>query len=46
MRRGSVFGIDKARLTAVGVGMAAPVTTNRTETGAAKNRRVEIVETP
>lgn len=40
------FGIDKARLTAVGVGMAAPVTTNRTEAGAAKNRRVEIVETP
>lgn len=40
------FGIDKARLTPVGVGMAAPVASNRTEPGAAKNRRVEIVEIP
>lgn len=37
-------GIDRGRLTAIGVGMAAPVSTNRTEEGRAKNRRVEIVE--
>lgn len=37
-------GIDRGRLTAIGVGMAAPVATNRTEEGRAKNRRVEIVE--
>lgn len=36
--------IDSGRLTAVGVGMAAPVATNRTEEGREKNRRVEIVE--
>jgi OOP family OmpA-OmpF porin len=36
--------IDAARLTPVGVGMASPVDTNRTEAGRAKNRRVEIVE--
>ncbi|OQM76535.1 OmpA family protein [Manganibacter manganicus] len=40
----SVYRIDTGRLTAVGVGMAAPVATNRTEEGRAKNRRVEIVE--
>jgi outer membrane protein OmpA-like peptidoglycan-associated protein len=38
------FGIDAARLTPVGVGMAAPVATNRSEEGRARNRRVEIVE--
>lgn len=38
------YGIDAARLTPVGAGMAAPVATNRTEEGRAKNRRVEIVE--
>lgn len=37
-------GIDRGRLTAVGIGMAAPVATNRTEEGRARNRRVEIVE--
>lgn len=37
-------GIEKARLVAVGVGPAAPVATNRTEDGRARNRRVEIVE--
>src|SRR5690606_19668001 len=40
----SGFGIAADRLVAVGVGMAAPVATNRTEEGRAKNRRVEIVE--
>jgi OmpA-OmpF porin, OOP family len=38
------FGIDAARLTPVGVGMAAPAATNRTEDGRALNRRVELVE--
>ena len=38
------YGIDSARLTPVGAGMAAPVATNRTEEGRAANRRVEIVE--
>lgn len=37
-------GIDKARLYAVGVGPAAPVASNRTEEGRARNRRVEVVE--
>lgn len=39
-------GIDAARLTPVGVGMAAPVASNRTEEGRARNRRVELVERP
>jgi outer membrane protein OmpA-like peptidoglycan-associated protein len=38
------YGIAAKRLTPVGVGMAAPVATNRTEEGRAKNRRVELVE--
>lgn len=38
------YGIDRSRLTPVGVGMAAPVATNRTEEGRSKNRRVEIVD--
>lgn len=38
------YGIDAARLTPVGAGMAVPVATNRTEEGQAANRRVEIVE--
>jgi OmpA-OmpF porin, OOP family len=37
------FGIPAGRLTAVGVGMAAPVQTNSTDAGRARNRRVEIV---
>lgn len=40
------YGIDPDRLTPVGVGMAAPVATNRTEEGRAENRRVELVERP
>lgn len=38
------YGINAARVTPVGAGMAAPVATNRTEKGRAANRRVEIVE--
>jgi len=38
------FNIDKSRLTPVGVSFAAPVASNRTEEGRAKNRRVELVE--
>jgi OOP family OmpA-OmpF porin len=40
------YGIDASRLEPVGVGMAAPVASNRTEDGRALNRRVEIVELP
>jgi OmpA-OmpF porin, OOP family len=38
------YGIDRERLTPVGVGMAAPVASNRTEEGRGRNRRVELVE--
>jgi outer membrane protein OmpA-like peptidoglycan-associated protein len=38
------YGIAAARLTAKGVGPFAPVGTNRTDDGRAKNRRVELVE--
>jgi outer membrane protein OmpA-like peptidoglycan-associated protein len=38
------FGVDPNRLTPVGVGFAAPVATNSTEDGRARNRRVELVE--
>lgn len=37
-------GIAADCLIARGVGMLAPVASNRTEDGRAKNRRVEIVE--
>lgn len=37
-------GIARDRLTAVGVGMAAPVASNDSEPGRAKNRRVELVK--
>ena len=40
------FGVPAARLEATGVGMAAPVASNRTPAGAARNRRVELVELP
>ncbi len=40
----SAHGIERRRLTPAGAGMAAPVATNRTEEGRARNRRVEIVE--
>jgi outer membrane protein OmpA-like peptidoglycan-associated protein len=38
------YGIAKDRLTPFGAGMAAPATTNSTDEGRAKNRRVELVE--
>lgn len=37
-------GVAAARLTPLGVGMAAPMATNRTEEGRALNRRVELVD--
>ncbi len=37
-------GIAASRLKAMGVGPAAPVASNRTEDGRAKNRRVDLVE--
>ena len=38
------YGIASSRLTAKGVGPFAPVGTNKTDDGRAKNRRVELVE--
>ncbi|MDI6792888.1 MAG: DUF4892 domain-containing protein, partial [bacterium] len=38
------YGIDAKRLHPVGVGPLAPVASNKTEEGRAKNRRVELVE--
>jgi OmpA-OmpF porin, OOP family len=38
------YGIAKSRLTPVGVSFAAPVASNKTDEGRAKNRRVELVE--
>jgi OOP family OmpA-OmpF porin len=40
----SKFGIDAKRLVARGLASLAPVATNRTDEGRAKNRRVEMVE--
>jgi outer membrane protein OmpA-like peptidoglycan-associated protein len=40
----SKYGVDKNRLTPAGVGPLAPVTTNDTEEGKAKNRRVELIK--
>jgi outer membrane protein OmpA-like peptidoglycan-associated protein len=38
------YGSDGARLKPYGVSSLAPVASNRTEDGQAKNRRVELVE--
>ncbi len=38
------YGIEESRLKAFGVGPLAPVDSNKTEEGRAKNRRVELVE--
>jgi outer membrane protein OmpA-like peptidoglycan-associated protein len=40
------YGIDAKRLNAYGVGPYAPVASNATEEGRAKNRRVELVVQP
>jgi outer membrane protein OmpA-like peptidoglycan-associated protein len=40
----STHGIDAARLAAHGAGPLAPVASNRTDEGKAKNRRVDLVE--
>ena len=40
----SKYGVDGNRLTSHGVGPLSPVTSNKTEDGRAKNRRVELVE--
>ncbi|MET0045941.1 MAG: OmpA family protein, partial [Candidatus Thiodiazotropha sp. 6PLUC3] len=37
-------GINQDRLTAIGVGPVAPVSSHAAETGRAKNRRVELVK--
>jgi OOP family OmpA-OmpF porin len=38
------YGVNKERLVPLGVSSAAPVASNKTEEGRAKNRRVELVE--
>jgi OOP family OmpA-OmpF porin len=38
------YGVDPKRMAARGLGSLAPVASNRTEGGQAKNRRVELVE--
>lgn len=40
----SKYNVDKSKLTPAGVGPLAPVSTNDTDDGKAKNRRVELVE--
>ena len=40
----SLFGIGSDRLFPVGVSFAAPVESNESEAGRAKNRRVELVK--
>jgi outer membrane protein OmpA-like peptidoglycan-associated protein len=40
----SKYKVDCTRLKSLGVGPAAPVTSNETEDGKAKNRRVELVK--
>ena len=38
------YNVAASRLSADGVGPLAPVASNRTEEGRAKNRRVELVD--
>jgi len=38
------LGVTAGRLSAFGAGLYAPVASNKTEEGKAKNRRVELVE--
>ncbi|OYV71583.1 MAG: hypothetical protein B7Z74_06980 [Deltaproteobacteria bacterium 21-66-5] len=38
------YGVDAARLKAVGIGPVDPVSTNQTSQGRSRNRRVELVE--
>jgi outer membrane protein OmpA-like peptidoglycan-associated protein len=38
------LGVDPARLDSFGCGLYAPVASNETEDGRAKNRRVELVQ--
>jgi outer membrane protein OmpA-like peptidoglycan-associated protein len=38
------YGVDSGRLKPAGVGYLAPVATNDTEAGRAKNRRVDLVK--
>jgi OOP family OmpA-OmpF porin len=40
----SKYNVDKNRLTSAGVGPLAPLTSNDTEEGKAKNRRVELIK--
>lgn len=40
----SEYGVEEGQILAVGVGPAAPVLSNDTDEGRARNRRVEIVE--
>lgn len=40
----STYGVEAARLMASGVGPYAPIASNQTEFGRARNRRVELVE--
>ena len=39
----TTHGVAASRLHAAGAGMMAPVASNQTEDGRAKNRRVELV---
>ena len=38
------YGVEATRLKSVGVGLLAPVASNESDDGRAKNRRVELVK--